>query len=482
MTAPLTTVERESARSWVWTAGLAMVAAVLYGATLCPTVSWYDSAEFSASAASLRVVPHPPGYPLYAIVGHVFTWLPGEAAWGMNVMSAVFGVVTIALLHRVALRLTFSAPAAIVPPILVAVAPSVWGNAVVAEVYTPGLAFMLGAVLLCLEARERGDPRWAWAAAGLAGMGLGVHMSLATWGLGFAVLVGSAAWPSIQSQPRAAVLRWGLGCVVATLLGASVLLLVVVGPFDTVTPLGPYEDTFARFWVRFVADVQGGVFRRYFRSMPLLGRSTWIGGIFVRNLGVAGLLAAGCGFVWALLRARVLAVAFALGAAGNLVFFFRYDVPDLDVFLLPAVVSLAVFAGWAVDAAVRLRRGLGWFVAALLGAFTVGTAARNYDALDRSEDRSARAYGEQACAAVPPGAVLAMTSRPDEWRLYSVVLYMHESGEGCPDVEFWGIASVEMIQEALEGGRSVYAFVPAPRFGWAFRVDHDAPLYRINPP
>ncbi len=467
--------------SWAWTGALALAAAVLYTATLCPTVSWYDSAEFSASAASLRVVPHPPGYPLYAIIGHVFTWLPGEAAWGMNAMSAVFGVVTVALVHRVAVKLSLSPPAAIVPSLLVALAPSVWGNAVVAEVYTPGLAFMLGAVVLCLEARARADPRWAWAAAGLAGMGLGVHMSLATWGLGFVVLVGDAAWPSLRAQPRATLVRWGLGCAAATLLGASVLLLVPFGPFDTVTPLGPYEDTFGRIWGRFIADVQGGVFRRYFTSMPILGRSTWISGIFGRNLGWAGLVAAGVGLGWALMRVRGPALAFAFGAVGNLVFFFRYDVPDLDVFLLPCMVSMAVFAGWGVDAAWGVRRAVGWAAAVLLGGITLATAARNFGELDRSEDRSAREYGDQVCALLPAGSVLTMTSRPDEWRLYSVVLYMHESGEGCPDVEFWGMATVEMIQDALDEGREVFAFVPAPRFGWAFSVELEGPLYRVNP-
>jgi hypothetical protein len=481
MTALRTTADGDTARAWIWTAALALAAGVLYAVTLCPTVSWYDSAEFSASAASLRVVPHPPGYPLYAIMGHVFTWLPGEAAWGMNVMSAAFGVAAVALMHRVALRLSVSRPAALVPPVLLAVAPSVWGNAVVAEVYTPGLVFMLSAVLLCLKARAGQEPRFAWGAAAIAGAGLGVHMSVATWGVGFVALVGAAAWPTLRAQPRATLLRWGGGCAVATLLGAAVLLLVPFGPFDAVTPLGPYEDSFGRIWARFIADVQGGVFRRYFKSMPLLGRSTWISGILRRNLGWAGLIAAGVGFGWALLRERVLAVAFALGALGNLVFFFNYDVPDLDVFLLPCVVSLAVFAGWGVEAAYRFRAALGWAWAAVLAVAAVVAAAGNFDTLDRSQDRSARLYGDEACAVLPPGAVLTMTSRPDEWRLYSVVLYMHEAEEGCADVEFWGVASVEMIQDALDAGRPVYAFVPAPRFGWAFQIQHEAPLYRVNP-
>ena len=369
------------ARSWpdTWSSlALGLAAAVLYGLTLCPTVSWYDSAEFSASAAALRVVPHPPGYPLYTIIGHGFTWLPGEAAWGMNVMSAVFWALCVVLLHRVVLRLPLPRPAAVVPPLLLAVAPSVWANAVVAEVYTPGLAFLLGALLLCQRARDRNDPRWAWAGAAVAGAGLGVHMSVATWGLGFVVLVGWASWPRLQRDPRATAARWGLGCLLAAGLGASVLLLVQLGPFDTVTPLGPYEDSFSRMWTRFTADVQGGVFRRYFKPMPVGDRLLQIGGIVHDNLGTAGLLAAAGGVGWSALRARVLASAFALGAVGNVGFFFRYDVPDLDVFLLPTIVSLVVFAGWGVTAAFQAHRRLGLLVSAALVSVISGGAIGRY--------------------------------------------------------------------------------------------------------
>jgi len=472
-------------RSWWVTGALALFAVVLYGRTLCPTVGWYDSAEFAATAASLRVVPHPPGYPLYAILGHIFTWLPGEAALGVNVMSAVFGVGCVALLHRVALRFSLGGVAAAVPAALFVVAPSVWANAVVAEVYMPGLAFLLTAVLLCQEAHRRAQPRFAWAAAGVAGLGLGVHMSIATWGLGFAVLVGRAAWPGLRGAARPAMVRtaarWGLGCALATAIGASVLLLVPFGPFEAVTPLGPYEDSFARLWARFIADVQGGVFQRYFKPMPVTYRLQQIGGIARDNVGVEGLLAAVVGLAWAVRRWPWVAAALALGAVGNVAFFFRYDVPDLDVFLLPALVSLMLLSGIGVEAAFRFRKTLGWAVAAMLLILVGGRAARNYDTVDRSTDRSAREYGESVCAVLPADAILAMTSRPDEWRLYSVVFYMHESGEGCTDVEFWGIANVDMIDGALKEGRRVYAFVPAPRFGWAFSVRSEGPLYRVSP-
>ncbi len=468
-----------SAQGWGPTIGLGLAAAVLYGATLCPTVSWYDSAEFSASAASLRVVPHPPGYPLYTLVGHVFSWLPGEAAWGLNVMSVVFGVLVVVLMHRVSLRCGQGRAAAVVPPVLVGLAPSVWANAVVAEVYTPGLAFLLAALLLCLHARQRADARLAWVAAWVAGLGLGVHMSVATWGLGFGALVVHGAWPELLKQPRPTVVRWGLLTVCATLLGALVFLLIPFGPFDAVAPLGPWEDTFHRIWARTVTDVQGGVFQRYFKPMPAGERLQEIASIFASNLGLSALLVSGAGLAWAASRHRMLAVALVLGAVGNVGFFYRYDVPDLDVFLLPAVISLALLAGFGVEAASRFRPSAGWALAAVVVCIAGGQAWARFDDLDRSMDRSAREYGEDACRVLPRGAVLVMTSRPDEWRLYGVLLYMHEAEEGCAGVEFWGRTSVEMVERALDSGRAVYSFVEDPRFGWAFAVVPEGPVFRV---
>lgn len=454
---------------------------MLYGATLCPTVSWYDSAEFSASAASLRVVPHPPGYPLYTLMGHVFSWLPGEAAWGVNVMSAVFGVCVVVLMHRVARRMGLGQAASLVPPVLVGLAPSVWGNAVVAEVYTPGLAFLLCALLLCLHARDRGDARLAWAAAWVAGLGLGVHMSIATWGLGFAALVVHAAWPTLREQPWGTIGRWGLLSAAATVVGALVFLLIPFGPFEAVAPLGPWEDTFHRIWARTLADVQGGVFKRYFKPMPLGVRLTELGTIFTSNLGPAGLLSAAVGLAWVARHQRMLGAGLVLGAVGNVAFFYRYDVPDLDVFLLPAVVSLALLGGCGVEAVARRKPVAGALVAAGLVCVALAQGWGNYKSLDRSQDRSARAYGDAVCATLPEGAVLVMTSRPDEWRLYSVVLYMHEAQEGCAGVEFWGRTSVLMVERALANEREVYSFVEDPRFGWPFSIQPAGPMFRITP-
>lgn len=60
----------------------------IYIATLTPAVYWEDSAEFSATTY-LLAISHQPGYPLYHILGKLFTYLPiGNITLRLNLFSS----------------------------------------------------------------------------------------------------------------------------------------------------------------------------------------------------------------------------------------------------------------------------------------------------------------------------------------------------------------------------------------------------------
>ena len=63
---------------------------LIYLLTLAPTVTFEDSGELIAAAYNLGI-PHEPGYPLFSIIGKLFSLIPvGNVAYRLNLMSAFF--------------------------------------------------------------------------------------------------------------------------------------------------------------------------------------------------------------------------------------------------------------------------------------------------------------------------------------------------------------------------------------------------------
>src|SRR5690606_8048308 len=103
--------------------------------------------------------------------------------------SAVSAAVAVGLTYLVVRNLGVRPSGAVLSSIFVGTGPVFWFNALIAEVYAPALAVLLGVLLLLLRGKQHDDGRWFVAAAFSAGLGLGFHLGIATCGLGFAVLV-----------------------------------------------------------------------------------------------------------------------------------------------------------------------------------------------------------------------------------------------------------------------------------------------------
>src|SRR5262245_49257166 len=84
-------------------ASLIVVAAlVLYIATLLPGIGSGDTAEFQRVLPTLGVA-HPTGYPLYTILGWLWTRLPiGTPAWRVSLFSAVAAALAVGVVYLVA--------------------------------------------------------------------------------------------------------------------------------------------------------------------------------------------------------------------------------------------------------------------------------------------------------------------------------------------------------------------------------------------
>ena len=129
-------------------AGVALLALVLYVRTLAPTVLYYDRPEMFDSAMLQAAAPvlgvgHPTGYPTYMMLAKLFTYLPfGDAAYRVNLLSAVFEAVAVMFVYLAGLKLSRRPAAAAVGALAFGLTPIFWSQAVIAEVYTLNATFI----------------------------------------------------------------------------------------------------------------------------------------------------------------------------------------------------------------------------------------------------------------------------------------------------------------------------------------------------
>ena len=75
---------------------------IVYFNTMAPTVSFWDTGEFIATSHILGI-PHPPGSPLFLLIGKFFSLIPisSDIAFRVNILSPIFSALTISLLFLI---------------------------------------------------------------------------------------------------------------------------------------------------------------------------------------------------------------------------------------------------------------------------------------------------------------------------------------------------------------------------------------------
>jgi hypothetical protein len=209
-------------------AGAAVFA--LYVFTLAPTTAMWDASEY-ITAAYVLGIPHPPGNPLFVLLGRVASLLPvGNVAVRVNLLAAFCSALTAAIWFLVAERVLAHLlterwtrlVAAGVAALLSATAFTVWNQSVVNEkVYTVSLAFFAVVswltVLWCDDPDGRRADRLLVLVAYLIGLGYTNHPA------GF--LVGPAVAVAVLGRRPRTLLRWRL------VLAAALALVLGLTPF-----------------------------------------------------------------------------------------------------------------------------------------------------------------------------------------------------------------------------------------------------------
>ncbi|EGV43765.1 DUF2723 domain-containing protein [Bizionia argentinensis JUB59] len=174
-----------------------LVAFITFGLTVEPTVSFWDAGEYILTSAKLQV-GHPPGAPLFQMLGaffSMFAFEPSQIGFMMNMMSAAASAFTILFMFftiTLLLRKMIGEPetlnitqkfailgSGLVGSLAFTFTDAFWFNAVETEVYA--MATLIMSVLFWLGLRwerEMNEPRgnrWLILISFIIGLSFGVH-------------------------------------------------------------------------------------------------------------------------------------------------------------------------------------------------------------------------------------------------------------------------------------------------------------------
>ncbi|MCU0285995.1 MAG: DUF2723 domain-containing protein [Acidobacteria bacterium] len=163
-------------------AGIFFISILVYILTLAPAISFGDSGELTAAAYNLGIA-HPPGYPLYLMLGKLFMLLIpfGDMAVRMNLLSAFFASLTAVVIYLIGRILTFNRLMAVSTSLMAAFSFTFWTQAVTTEVYTLAALFFSALIFFTLQWLKNRQNRWLLSIALTGGLALTHHVIIAVF-------------------------------------------------------------------------------------------------------------------------------------------------------------------------------------------------------------------------------------------------------------------------------------------------------------
>jgi hypothetical protein len=438
------------------------VAAVVYVRTMLPGVSFGDWAESEYVPSRLGIL-HPTGYPVYTLLGKLFSLIPFDSvAWRANFLSGMAAAAVVGVAVLIAVRLGVRPVLAAAAALSLAATGTLWEEATFSEMNS--LHLLLVALLLhrALVWRDERRTRDLLIGALLAGLCVSNH--------GLAITVVPVVIAFVLVDARGEVLRRPIVLVGA--IGAFALGLLPYLYLPLRALAGP-ADVYGIFltWNGFFAHVSGAQFRgdMHFTSIESL-RAAWaampqVVDHLVSLSNVVFVVAGVVGLAILLLRDHWFGLLVLVLGVINVYFYANY-LGDLAHYLLTTWLILAIGLAIAAEAlATFVKRyaprfdGAGYVVLIL----PLVLFASNWTAHDQSANHDGERFAAQVFAALPPNAMLITY-----WDALTPLSYEHCVEGVRPDVRLRAYDQkalvtcdhpVEDPQTAIADGRPVYALM-----------------------
>lgn len=350
---------------------------LVYLHTLTPTVGLHDSGDMIVSAYLLGI-SHPPGYPLYCLLGKLWiTILPlGNIAYRMNLASALCASLACMMVYFITLkvargeergvseegnnrtsRISSLIPAAVVA-LMLAFATTFWEQAVIAEKYTLNALFATVLIFILLKWHEAvieyqnskfkiQNPKfYLYLFAFTLGLSFTHHLQtifLVPASIFFIIVV---CW---QNRKYSSLILHPSSLAKMICFFVLPLFLYLYLPVRASThPLHNWGDpsTFTRLIAHLTAEEYRG---RYFTSTDILGRlgehlTTLFSLQWAPFILIIGLI----GAIFFLLKKRLIFIFLFLIFAADSFYSIHYTILNIEDYYIPSYVILSIFLGYGI--------------------------------------------------------------------------------------------------------------------------------------
>lgn len=421
-------------------AAIMLAAFTLYLVTAARDIVFGDTPELTAVALTAGVA-HPPGYPLFTLIGWVFGQLPvGPLPFRIALFSVVCHTLTVGVIYAGTFRFTRSIPAAATAAAALAFSPVFWAWSLVGEVFP--LNDLLAATMLLLVAlwHEHPERRALFVAGGLVGgLGAANHQTI--------LLLGPAVLYLMWRQRK--VLQRDLSLVrnAAIAFGIGLLPYLALPVLAARHPLWSWTD------MRGLGDLVAHILRKDYGTGALITDPKFTGGSLIERVGALFLeldplflvlIAMGALYAWRVRRWYATYLLIAFGLAGPaFIAYSNAKISDettravLERFFLMPHVAVAPLAGFAVLAAGELagrlrrsRRVLEAGIAAVALVAAGAIVAVSYREVDQSNNHVAHTFGEDLLATIRPNAIFFAGGDP----VVFSAAYLQTIEQARPDV------------------------------------------------
>jgi len=180
---------------------IACISLAVYLKTVAPSIYTADNGEFVTAVFTLGIA-HPPGYPVFCVLGKLMTFLPlGDIAYRANLTSVISAVGAVFVVYLVLLRLINGSAclvAASAASLIFAFSEEFWYQAIRAEVYTLNAFFVVLLAYIMILWQESRKRNYVFLWTFVFGISLADHHTVLAMGPVFA---GYFLWKTIK-DPR----------------------------------------------------------------------------------------------------------------------------------------------------------------------------------------------------------------------------------------------------------------------------------------